>query len=41
MSALLGLSPSWVAYIHVVLLHILIMNVLNNCCMLMMTLFGV
>jgi hypothetical protein len=28
------------AYVHVVLLLILIMNVLNNCCMLLMILFG-
>jgi hypothetical protein len=28
------------AYVHVVLLLILIMNVLNNCCMLLMTLCG-
>jgi hypothetical protein len=35
---LLGLSLSWVAYIFVVLLHILIMNILNNCYMLLMIL---
>jgi hypothetical protein len=28
------------AYVHVILLLILIMNVLNNCCMLLMILFG-
>jgi hypothetical protein len=37
---LLALSRLLAAYIHVVLLLILIINVLNNCCMLLMTLFG-
>jgi hypothetical protein len=37
MIALLVLSQLLAAYVHVVLLLILIMNVLNNCCMLMMT----
>jgi hypothetical protein len=41
MIALLVLSPLSVAYVHAVLLHILIMNVLNNFCMLLMILFGV
>jgi hypothetical protein len=40
MIALLALSPLSVAYVHVALLLILIMNVLNNCCMLLMILFG-
>jgi hypothetical protein len=40
MIALLTLSRLLAAYILVVLLHILIMNVLNNCCMLLMILFG-
>jgi hypothetical protein len=40
MIALLALSLLLAAYIHVVLLLILIMNVLNNCCMLWMTLCG-
>jgi hypothetical protein len=40
MIALLVLSRLLAAYIHVVLLLILIMNVLNNCCMLLMTLCG-
>jgi hypothetical protein len=40
MIALLTLSRLLAAYIHVVLLLILIMNVLNNCCMLLMTLCG-
>jgi hypothetical protein len=40
MIALLALSRLLEAYILVVLLHILIMNVLNNCCMLLMILFG-
>jgi hypothetical protein len=40
MIALLDLSRSLAAYIHVTLLLILIMNVLNNCCMLLMILFG-
>jgi hypothetical protein len=34
MIALLGLSLSWVPYVLMVLLHILIMNVLNSCYML-------
>jgi hypothetical protein len=38
--ALLVLSRLLAAYIHVVLLLILIMNVLNNYCMLLMTLCG-
>jgi hypothetical protein len=37
---LLVLSRLLVAYIHVALLLILIMNVLNNYCMLLMTLCG-
>jgi hypothetical protein len=37
---LLDLSRLLAAYVHVVLLLILIMNVLNNCCMLLMILFG-
>jgi hypothetical protein len=41
MIALLALSLLLAAYVHVVLLLILIMNVLNNCCMLSMILFGV
>jgi hypothetical protein len=40
MIALLVLSQLLVAYIHVVLLLILIMNVLNNYCILLMTLCG-
>jgi hypothetical protein len=40
MTTLLTLSPLSVAYVHVVLLLILIMNVLNNYCMLLMTLCG-
>jgi hypothetical protein len=40
MIALLALSRLIAAYVLVVLLHILIMNVLNNCCMLLMILFG-
>jgi hypothetical protein len=40
MIALLALSPLLPAYIHVVHLLILIMNVLNNCYMLLMILFG-
>jgi hypothetical protein len=40
MIALLDLSRLLAAYIHVALLLILIMNVLNNCCMLLMILFG-
>jgi hypothetical protein len=38
--ALLDLSRLLAAYVHVTLLLILIMNVLNNCCMLLMILFG-
>jgi hypothetical protein len=34
------LSRLLAAYVHAVLLLILIMNVLNNCCMLLMILFG-
>jgi hypothetical protein len=41
MITLLGLSRLRVAYVHVVLLLILIMNVLNNCYMLLMILFRV
>jgi hypothetical protein len=41
MIASLALSRLLVAYVHVVLLPILIMNVLNNYCMLLMTLCGV
>jgi hypothetical protein len=40
MIALLALSLFLAAYVHVVLLLILIMNVLNNCCMLLMILYG-
>jgi hypothetical protein len=40
MIALLDLSRLLAAYVHVALLFILIMNVLNNCCMLLMILFG-
>jgi hypothetical protein len=40
MIALLILSRLLAAYVHVVLLLILIMNVLNNYCMLLMTLCG-
>jgi hypothetical protein len=40
MIVLLTLSQLLAAYIHVALLLILIMNVLNNCCMLLMTLCG-
>jgi hypothetical protein len=39
MIALLDSSRLLAAYIHVTLLLILIMNVLNNCCMLLMILF--
>jgi hypothetical protein len=39
--ALLDLSQLLAAYVHVALLLILIMNVLNNCCMLLMILFRV
>jgi hypothetical protein len=37
---LLDLSRLLGAYVHVALLLILIMSVLNNCCMLLMILFG-
>jgi hypothetical protein len=40
MIALLALSLLLAAYVHVVLLLILIINVLSNCCMLWMTLCG-
>jgi hypothetical protein len=40
MISLLVLSQSLAVYVHVVLLLILIMNVLNNYCMLLMTLCG-
>jgi hypothetical protein len=40
MIVLLALSRLLAAYVHVVLLPILIMNVLNNCYMLLMTLCG-
>jgi hypothetical protein len=40
MIALLILSQLLAAYVHVVLLYILIMNVLNNYYMLLMTLCG-
>jgi hypothetical protein len=40
MIALLDLSRLLAAYVHMTLLLILIMNVLNNCCMLLMILFG-
>jgi hypothetical protein len=40
MIALLDLSQLLAAYVHLALLLILIMNVLNNYCMLMMILFG-
>jgi hypothetical protein len=40
MIALLALSRLLAAYVHVVLLLILIMNVLNNYCMLLMILCG-
>jgi hypothetical protein len=39
MIALLALSLLLAAYVHVVILLILIMNVLNNCYMLLMILF--
>jgi hypothetical protein len=38
--ALLDLSRLLATYVHVALLLILIMNVLNICCMLLMILFG-
>jgi hypothetical protein len=41
MITLLILSRLLAAYVHVVLVLILIMNVLNNYCMLLMTLCGV
>jgi hypothetical protein len=41
MIALLDLSQLLAAYVHVTLLLILIMNVLNNYCMLLMILCGV
>jgi hypothetical protein len=41
MITLLDLSRLLAAYVHVALLLILIMNVLNNYCMLLMILFGV
>jgi hypothetical protein len=40
MIILLGLSPLPVAYILVVLLHTLIMNVLSSCYMLLMIMYG-
>jgi hypothetical protein len=40
MIGLLDLSRLLAAYVHVVLLFILIMNMLNNYCMLLMILFG-
>jgi hypothetical protein len=40
MIALLALSLLLEAYVHVVLLLIMIINVLNNCCMLLMILYG-
>jgi hypothetical protein len=40
MITLLALSRLLAAYVHVVPLLILIMNVINNCCMLLMTLCG-
>jgi hypothetical protein len=40
MIALLALSRLLAVYVLVVLLHIMIMNVVNNCCMLLMILFG-
>jgi lipopolysaccharide export LptBFGC system permease protein LptF len=40
MIALLALSLLLTDYVHVVLLLILIMNVLNNCCMLLMIMYG-
>jgi hypothetical protein len=39
MTAFLDLSPLSVAYVLVFLLHILIVNMLNNHCMLLMILF--
>jgi hypothetical protein len=40
MIVLLGLSPSSAAYILMVLLHTLIMNVLSSCYMHLMTMYG-
>jgi hypothetical protein len=40
MIALLALSQLLAAYVYVIPLLILILNVLNNCCMLLMTLCG-
>jgi hypothetical protein len=40
MTALLGLTASSVAYVLMVLLHILIMNVLSSCYMCLMIIFG-
>jgi hypothetical protein len=40
MIALLDLSRLFATYVHVTILLIMIMNVLNNCCMLLMILFG-
>jgi hypothetical protein len=40
MIVLLALSLLLVTYVHVLLLLILIMNVLNNCYMLLMILYG-
>jgi hypothetical protein len=40
MIALLALSRLLAAYVHMVLLLILIMNVLNNCYMFLMILYG-
>jgi hypothetical protein len=40
MIALLALNLLLAVYVHVVLLFILIMNVLNNCYMLLMILYG-
>jgi hypothetical protein len=40
MIALIALSRLLAAYVHVVLLLIMIINVLNNYCMLLMILFG-
>jgi hypothetical protein len=41
MIALLDLSVLSVAYVLVILLHILTMNLINNYCMFLMILFGV
>jgi hypothetical protein len=41
MTDLLDLTPLSVAYVLVALMVILTMNVLNNCCMLLMILCGV